>query len=125
MSTMIRRAVASVVVAVAVVSAGVGAATAFVTPAGHPPMPCCNSPEDCAARLAAVLCCAPGQVPGATNPTPVAVSATMAKLAPELPAGQPVGRVGLLSSAARDAFDLACLKLPHDPPYLLHSVFLI
>jgi hypothetical protein len=125
MSKRVRRIVAGLVVAVTLLSAGAGVVAAFVPPSAHPPMPCCDSPDDCAARLRAVSCCAPGQLPDAAAPTPVAVSVTMAKVAPELPAAQPEGGFGLVSSVAREAFALASLKRPHDPPYLLHSVFLI
>lgn len=125
MSTMIRRVVASVLVAVALGSAGSATAAALVRPSGHSPMPCCDKPDDCVARMSAVSCCLPGQAPDATAQTPAAVSVTVAKVAPELPSARPVGGVGSLSSAASEAFGLACLKLPHDPPYLLHSVFLI
>lgn len=125
MSTRFRRIVASLVVAVAVLSGGAGIAAAFASPSGHPPMPCCDSPDDCKARIRAAACCPTGQGPAATVPTAVAVSATSAKVAPGLPSAQPAGDLGSLTSAATAAFHLACLTRQHDPPYLLHSVFLI
>ena len=125
MNRKVLRSVAGLLVTALVVSVAATTAAAFVTPEGHPAMPCCDRPDDCAARLSAVSCCAPGQLPDATAPAPVAVSVTIAKVASEVPAGQFVGGAGLLPRAACEAFDLACLKLPHDPPYLRHSVLLI
>jgi hypothetical protein len=46
-------------------------------------------------------------------------------MAPGLPTTQPAGSHGSLSTAATDAFSLARLSRQHDPPHLLHSVFLI
>jgi hypothetical protein len=125
MTKGLRRVAASVLVATAVLSAGAAPIAASASRSGHAAMPCCDEPDECAARLSAVSCCAPGQAPDATAPTPVAVSVTIAKVAHDLPSAQPVGGIGLLSRAASEAFDLACLKLPQNPPYLLHSVFLI
>jgi hypothetical protein len=125
MVTFARRLVAAGLVSVALLSTLAGTVSAFVAPHGHGGMACCDEPNDCAARFSAVSCCEPGQLPDGTVPAPLALSVSLAKVTPDLPAATPASSLGALSSVACDAFERCCLSIAHEPPYLLHSVLLI
>lgn len=87
---------------------------------------CCGSGQ-CPMNSAAMECCRPAPVAPDSSATPAGPARTVAKpdsATVSLPAA-PAASPGQITDLVRAAFDLARLKLPHAPPYLLNAVFRI
>ncbi len=122
MAVVCRIRFVALAVLLALSSASVASSWAVETRGGS----CCGSGE-CPMSSAAMECCRPAPVAPDSSATPAGPVKTVAKpdgAAVALPAA-PAASPGQISDLVRAAFDLARLKLPHAPPYLLNAVFRI